>query len=265
MMNTAESMHRSRQDSRDIVGSLSKGMRVIEALAAAPSGLRLTDVAEATGQTRAGARRLLLTLVAAGYVHQEGRSFQLSAKLLSLVRSWLGGSTLWTFAEPVMLEVSQALGESCSAAVLEGEDVVYVARVAGQRIMSDSLAVGARLPAYCTSMGRVLLSDLDDAELARFFDEATICPNTPNTVMDRNALVRLVADVRRTGYAIVDEELELGLRSIAVPVRDRTGRIVAAINVSTQSARFSGEEMRQVILPHLQGAARKIENFLAVQ
>ena len=257
-------MESNREASRDLVGSLVKGIGVIEILAAAPSGLRLTEVAEAAGLTRAGARRLLLTLVAEGYARQEGRNFLLSSKLLSLARDWLGGSSLWAYAEPVMREVSQGLGESCSAAVREGEDVVYVARVAGRRIVSVSLSVGARLPAYCTSMGRVLLSELDDAELARFFRQATIRANTPKTITDRQALTASVAEVRRAGYAIVDEELELGLRSIAVPVRARDGHIVAAINVSTQSARFSCDEMRRVILPPLLEAASKIEDFVAL-
>lgn len=260
-----KSMREGGASARDFVGSLAKGLGVIEVLAGAPAGLRLTQVAEATGLTRAGARRLLLTLVAEGYVRQEGRNFLLSARLLSLVRTWLGGSSIWAHAQPVMRAVSQALGESCSAAVLEGEDVVYVARVAGRRILSVSLGPGARLPAYCTSMGRVLLSDLDEAELARFLDKAAIRANTPKTVTDRQALAARVAMVRRQGYAIVDEELELGLRSIAVPVRAPGGRIAAALNVSTQSARFTCEEMRQIVLPCLLDAARKIEDFLALQ
>ncbi|MCT7377740.1 IclR family transcriptional regulator domain-containing protein [Chelativorans salis] len=265
MDDAIESMQNAEPFSRDLVGSLAKGLTVIEILAGAPSGLRLTEVAEEAGLTRAGARRLLLTLVAEGYARQEGRNFLLSAKLLSLTRTWLGGSSLWAYAEPIMGEVSQALGESCSAAVLEDEDVVYVARVAGRRIVSVSLAVGARLPAYCTSMGRVLLSDLDTAELARFLEKAAIRANTPKTVTDREALAARVAEVRREGYAIVDEELELGLRSIAVPVRGRTGSVVAALNVSTQSARFSCDEMRLTILPPLIEAAAKIEDFLALQ
>src|SRR5690606_33467096 len=239
MSERGESMDESPAGARDLVGSLAKGLRVLEVVAEAPSGLRLSHVAEACGLTRAGARRLLLTLAAEGYVRQEGRRFLLSAKLLSLTRRWLGGSSLWTCAEPIMREVSQALGESCSAAVLEGEDIVYVARVAGRRIVSVSLSVGTRLPAHCTSMGRVLPSDLEDDELARFLERATIHANTPKTITDRQEIAARVAKVRRAGYAIVDEELELGLRSIAVPVRSRTGRIVAAINVSTQSARYS--------------------------
>ncbi|WP_274425946.1 IclR family transcriptional regulator domain-containing protein [Chelativorans sp. YIM 93263] len=264
MSSESESMQGEGAGPRDLVGSLAKGLGVVEILARAPSGLRLTEVAEEAGLTRAGARRLLLTLVAEGYARQEGRTFLLSAKLLSLNRAWLGGSSLWAHAEPILREVSQTLGESCSAAILDGQDVVYVARVAGRRIMSVSLSVGTRLPAYCTSMGRVLLSDLDDAELTRFLDQAPIRANTPKTVTDRQALAASIAEVRRAGYAIVDEELELGLRSIAVPVHARGGRIVAAINVPTQSARVSASKMRSLMLPALRQAAAKLEDFLVL-
>ncbi|WP_173932803.1 IclR family transcriptional regulator C-terminal domain-containing protein [Chelativorans sp. Marseille-P2723] len=260
-----ESIRAVETGTRDLVGSLAKGLAVVEILAKAPAGMRLTEVAEKAGLTRAGARRLLLTLVAQGYAQQDGRHFLLSAKLLSLTRLWLGGASPWSYAEPVLREISQAVGESCSAAVLEGEDVVYVARVAGRRIMSVALSVGTRLPAYCTSMGRVLLSDLDDAELARLLGKAAIRANTPKTITNRDSLMGHVAEVRRAGYAIVDEELELGLRSIAVPVRNRSGRVVAAINVSTQTARLSCEELRASVLPLLLKAAAKIDDFLALQ
>ncbi|MCR4266175.1 IclR family transcriptional regulator C-terminal domain-containing protein [Nitratireductor sp. ZSWI3] len=252
---------------RDLVGSLAKGLGVVEILAEAPGGMTLTEVAAAAGLTRAGARRLLLTLVASGFARQEERRFVLSARLLSLTRAWLGGASasLWRYAEPIMREVSEALGESCSAAVLEGEDVVYVARVAGRRIVSVALHVGARLPAHCTSMGRVLLSDLDSAELTRFLAHASIGAKTAKTVTDKAALAAKVALARQQGYAVVDEELELGLRSIAVPVRDKFGRIVAALNVSTQSARFTCPQMERILLPPLLDAARKLEDFLALQ
>src|SRR5690606_33852344 len=132
--------------------------------------------------------------------------------------------------------VSHRLNESCSAAILADEDVVYVARVAGRRIVSVALHVGTRLPAYCTSMGRVLLSQLPPAQLDDFLARATIAANTPKTVTDRTSLAGIIAKAGRDGHAAVDEELEIGLRSIAVPIRDRAGTIVAAINVSTQSA-----------------------------
>lgn len=249
---------------RDLVGSLAKGLGVMEILAGAAGGLTLTEVAERAGLTRAGARRLLLTLVASGFARQEERRFLLSAKLLSLTRSWMGAASPWSYAEPVMRALSETLGESCSAAVLEGEDVVYVARVAGRRIVSVALHVGARLPAHCTSMGRVLLSDLDAAELAGFLAQASIGAKTAKTVTDRAILAAKVAEAGERGYAIVDEELELGLRSIAVPLRNRHRRIVAALNVSTQSARFTCTQMERVILPPLREAAREIEDLLVM-
>ncbi|TWG99739.1 IclR family transcriptional regulator [Mesorhizobium sp. J18] len=250
---------------RDIVGSLQRGLTVLEILATNPAGLTLTETAERAGLTRAGTRRFLLTLVASGYATQDGRRFRLSPRLLSLARTSLGGASLWTYAEPFMREVSDGLGESCSAAVLDGENVLYVARIAGQRIVSVALHVGTRLPAYCTAMGRVLLSDMPEEELNAFFRRADIRANTPKTITDPRRLSEKVMETRQNGYGIADEELELGLRSIAVPIRDRTGRIAAAINVSTQSARFTCDEMREVILPHLQSAAERIEDFFAVQ
>ena len=250
---------------RDLVGSLERGLAVMEILAAHPGGLTLTEMAGEAGLTRAGARRLLLTLVATGYAAQDGRKFHLTSRLISVARTWLSGASLWTFAEPFMRAVSQRFNESCSAAILADEDVVYVARVAGARILSVGLHVGTRLPAYCTSMGRVLLSGLPPAELQAFLGRATIRPNTPKTVTDRALLASLIAGAGRDGYAAVDEELELGLRSIAVPIHDGAGRIVAAINVSTQSARFSIAEMEREMLPELRQAARKVEDFFVVQ
>lgn len=250
------------KDAPDIVGSLSKGLKVLEILASAPDGMRLTEVANAANLTRAGARRLMLTFVAEGWVLQEGRQFLLSAKLLTVVRNWLGKTPLWRHAVPILRAVSQSVGESCSVSVPQGEDIVYVARVVGSSILAESLDIGARLPAHCTSMGRVLLSELDDAELARFLRQITIRARTPRTVTDPDRLAACVAEVRRNGYAIVDEELELGLRSIAVPVRARSGRIVAAVNVSTQTGRHSCEEMRRLFLPHLRWAAERIEEYL---
>lgn len=249
---------------RDHVGSLEKGLQVMEILARHPGGLTLTDMAAEAGLTRAGARRFLLTLTATGYAIQSGRLFVLSPRLLSVARTWLQGAPLWSHAEPVMREVSAALDESCSAAVLSGEDVVYVARVAGRRILSVALNVGTRLPAWCTSMGRVLLSDLPADELKQFLSSAAIQRRTPKSIVSRKQLATEIARAAEQGFAIVDEELEIGLRSIAVPIRDRQGKIVAAINVSTQSARFTTEEMERQILPKLRKAARAIEDFVSL-
>lgn len=251
--------------SRDHVGSFERGLAVMEILAAHPAGLTLTETADKAGLTRAGARRFLLTLVAADYAIQTGRRFTLSPRLLSVARTWLQGSSLWTYAEPFLREVSSRLNESCSAAVLSGEDVVYVARVPGRHILSVALHVGTRLPAWCTSMGRVLLSDLPPPQLKEFLASATIERKTEKSITDRKKLAAEIGKVAQAGFAIVDEELEIGLRSIAVPIRDRARKIVAAINVSTQSSRFTNAEMEQEILPHLLEAARSIEDFFVVQ
>jgi IclR family pca regulon transcriptional regulator len=250
---------------RDNVGSLERGLGVMEILAAHPAGLTLTEMAEKAGLTRAGARRFLLTLAATGYAIQAGRRFSLSPRLLSLARNWLQGVSLWAYAEPFMREVSSRLNESCSAAVLSGEDVVYVARVPGRNILSVALHVGTRLPAWCTSMGRVLLSDLPPPQLREFLAGAKIERRTAKSIVNRSALKAEIEKASASGFALVDEELEIGLRSIAVPIRDNARKIVAAINVSTQSSRFSTIEMERQILPELLKAARSIEDFFAVQ
>jgi IclR family pca regulon transcriptional regulator len=226
--------------------------------------MTLTDMAAEAGLTRAGARRFLLTLAATGYATQAGRLFMLSPRLLSVARTWLQGAPLWTHAEPIMREVSAALDESCSAAVLSGHDVVYVARVPGRRILSVALNVGTRLPAWCTSMGRVLLSDMPKDELDEFLATARIEKRTPKSITGRRQLAVEIAKAAENGYAIVDEELEIGLRSLAVPIRGHQGRIVAAINVSTQSARFSIAELEKQALPRLRKAARAIEDFFSL-
>jgi IclR family pca regulon transcriptional regulator len=250
--------------SRDHVGSLERGLAVMEILARHPAGMTLTELAEEAGLTRAGARRFLLTLVATGYATQAGRQFSLSPRLLTVARTWLSGASLWTFAAPIMREVAGQFDEACNAAVLSGEDVVYVARIPGRRILSVALDIGTRLPAYCTSMGRVLLSGLEAGELKAFLAQARIERRTPKTIVDRVQLARAIERVGTIGFAIVDGELEPGLRSIAVPIRDRGGRIVAAVNVSTQSARFSVEAMEREILPVLLKARQRVEEFFFV-
>ncbi|MER9865389.1 IclR family transcriptional regulator C-terminal domain-containing protein [Mesorhizobium sp. M0185] len=250
--------------SRDHVGSLERGLAVMEILARYPAGMTLTEMGDEAGLTRAGARRFLLTLVAAGYATQSGRLFSLSPRLLTIARTWLGGASLWTFSAPIMREVAAQLNEACSAAVLSGEDVVYVARVPGRRILSVSLDVGTRLPAHCTSMGRVLLASLAPDALETFLRQAKIERRTPKTITKRPLLAAAIRKAAADGFAIVDEELELGLRSIAVPIDDRAGRTVAAINVSTQSARFSVEEMEREILPELQRAKQRVQEFFFV-
>src|SRR5690349_11341276 len=196
-----------RTESGDMVGSLRKGLDVMAILAAQPDGMTLTEMAAAAGLTRAGARRLLLTLVASGYAAQEGRRFALTPRLLGLARQWLDGTSLWSFAEPHMRVVAGRLKESCSAAVLSDEDVVYVARVPGERIMSVALHVGTRLPAWCTSMGRVLLADLSKEELKMFLAGLQMEAITPKTITSPAALAGEIARCGRQGFSIIDEEL----------------------------------------------------------
>ncbi|GAB5507620.1 MAG: IclR family transcriptional regulator C-terminal domain-containing protein [Rhizobiaceae bacterium] len=250
---------------RDIVGSLERGLAVLEILAAHPAGLTLTETAEKAGLTRAGARRLLLTLVATGHASQEARRFLLTARLLSLARTWLSEASLWDYALPFLHEVAEATGESCSAAIIAGTDVVYVARVPGQRIMSVALHVGTRLPAWCTSMGRVLLAGMDEAQRTSVLAQSKIVQNTPKTKTELGAIETAIRQISSQGYAIVDEELETGLISIAVPVCDRAGNAVAAINVPAQAGRYTPDELKAHALPHLQKAAAEIENFFVVQ
>ncbi len=250
---------------RDQVGSFQRGLSVLEVLARHPAGLSMTEVAEMAGLTRAGARRLLLTLVGEEFATLDGRQFRLTPKLLSLARTWLQGTTLWVCAEPAMRALAAQLDEACSAAVLSGRDIVYVARVPGRRIVSVDLHVGARLPAWCTSMGRVLIADLQDAERADLLAGLHMEARTPRTITDPAALAAELAQCEREGFSLVDEELEVGLRSIAVPVRDRGGRVVAALNISTQSTRFTPDGMRREILPPLQEAARRIEDYFALE
>jgi IclR family pca regulon transcriptional regulator len=250
---------------RNIVSSLGKGLTVLEILAAHPSGMTLTEMAAKAEMTRAGARRFLLTLVDSGYAIQRERRFLLSPRLLTVARNWLQGSSLWSYAEPFLREVAGKFNESSSAAVLSGEDIVYVARIPGRHILSVALHVGTRLPAWCTSMGRMLLSDLPAAELRAFLSSARIIAHTPKSITDPAALEGEILRAAGQGFAIVDEELEIGLRSIAVPIHDRSGKVVAAINISTQSSRFSPEEMQALILPSLKEAANAIENYFVVQ
>jgi IclR family pca regulon transcriptional regulator len=256
MINAPESM-----PARDLVGSLQKGLSVLEILAARPDGLSLTEMAGEASLTRAGARRFLLTLVATGYALQDGRKFRLSPRLLTVARTWVGGASLWNFAEPFMRRVSETLNESCSAAILSEHDVVYVARVGSTRILSVALQVGTRLPAWCTSMGRVLAADLPDSAIDAFAAGAHIKPLTPKSITTADALAKAIRQARRDGYAIVDEELELGLRSIAVPVRNGSGQTIAAINVSTQTARLSVADLKRTVLPTLNLAAKEIEKY----
>lgn len=251
-----------QKDSRDHVSALARGMKVIEAFGPENPRMTVTEMATATGLTRAAARRFLLTLTTQGYARTEGKQFELTPKVLSLGYAYLSSKPFWDIAQPHLEDLSVSVHESCSISVLDGEDIIYVARVPANRIMSVSLGIGVRLPAYCTSMGRVLLSGLTAHELEAYLETAVFAPLTERTQTRPERLREIIDRVKRDGYAIVDQELEDGLRSTAVPLHNRQGRIIAATNISGHTSRVSIEEMRTQYLPHLQRTARTIEAHL---
>lgn len=248
----------------EYVQSLERGLSVLRAFNAERPAMTVADAAKATGLTRATARRILHTLQTLGYVTSDGKVFELTPLVLDLGHAYVSSLQLPDLAQPFMEALSEAVHESVSAAVLDGEQVVYVARVPTQRIMAISLAIGSRLPAAWTSLGRVLLAGLDEPSLERFlgsvrFDLAP-SEHSIRTVADLRAEIDLV---RRQGWALLDQELEQGVRSISAPLHDRRGRVVAALNVGTHAGRVSIEQLTTEILPHLLATARSIDAQLA--
>ncbi len=244
------------------VQSFARGLAVIRSFSADAPTQTMAEVAEATGLTRAGARRILHTLQALGYVEVDGRQFRLTAKVLDLGFAYLSSLPLWNLAEPFMEDFVQDVQESSSAAVLEGTEIVYVLRVPTHKIMTITLGVGSRLPAYCTSMGRVLLASLPEDELHARLKRSNLVAHTSRTVTDIDTLMARIATVREQGFAVVDEELESGLVSLAVPIRGRHGSVLAAINVSGHTSRATADSMREQFLPKLTATAQEISRRL---
>ena len=224
--------------------------------------MTLSDIARRTGLTRATSRRFLLTLVELGYVRTDDRLFTLTAKVLELGFSYLSSLTLPEIAQPHLEQLAASIHESTSASVLDGTDIVYVARVPTRRIMSVRINIGTRFPAYATSMGRVLLSGFTPEELDAHLASPNFEGFTSHTITSRSELEKELAKVRKQGFAIVDQELEVGLRSIAVPITHASGTVIAAINVSTTATTHTLESIEQNLLPPLQLAAERISNDL---
>lgn len=246
----------------DFVQSLERGLAVIRAFGPERSRLTLTEVAQATGLTRAAARRFLLTLTELGYVRSDGREFSLRPRILELGYAYLSGLSLPEVAQPHMEELVARVRESSSISVLDGNDVVYVVRVPTTRIMTVAISIGTRFPAYCTSMGRVLLAGKSDQELDRYLHEVELAPRTRRTVTDPVELRRVLDEVRQQGYALVEQELEDGLISIAVPIRDGGRGVVAAMNVSANALRVDRARLVAEVLPRLRETADQIEEGL---
>jgi IclR family pca regulon transcriptional regulator len=244
------------------VKSLDRGLAVIKAFSAESPTMTLSGVAEKTGLTRAAARRFLLTLKALGYVSLQGRQFALQPRVLDLGYSYLSSMPVWDIAERHMEVLVDELHESSSVTVLDGIDIVYVARVPTKRIMQTNLSVGSRLPAYPSSMGRVLLAHLPPSELAAHLERADLKALTSRTITDPDQLRQSLETVRRQGWALVDQELEDGVRSLAAPLLAPGGRVLAAVNVSTHASRSSLSHMREQFLPRLLATAGAISEDL---
>lgn len=220
--------------------------------------MTLTEVAKATGLTRAAARRFLLTLHRLGYVNMDDREFSLSPRTLELGYAYLSTTPFWELAAGPMESLVDRLHESSSVSVLDGDEVVYVARVPTKRIMTISLAVGSRLPAYPTSMGRVMLAGLGPAALDDYLERVELVALTPRTVTDPEVLRRTLDDIRAQGWALVDQELEEGVRSVAAPLVDARGSVIGALNVSAHAARTTLDQLRRNFLPELLKTAETI-------
>ncbi|MEO1201169.1 MAG: IclR family transcriptional regulator C-terminal domain-containing protein [Pseudomonadota bacterium] len=248
-----------KKNNRDHVNSLARGLEVIRAFTRANPRMTLSEIARATGMSRATVRRFLLTLVAEGYAETDGKYFGLRPKVLELGYAALSSMTMLDVMQPIMTRLAKTVHESCFAAVLENEDVVYVASAEPPgRIVSISVSVGSRAPAHSVSSGRVLIASLPEDEQDKYFENAKLTKLTPNTVTSKVKLRSLIEEARVKDWSIVDQELEIGLRSISVPVRDRSGKVVAALNVACPSSRISPEDMRSTILLELQAASQAI-------
>jgi len=249
----------------DFMASFARGLSVIRAFSGGTGRRTLGALARTTGLSRAAVRRCLYTLQCLGYVGSDAAGhYVLRPRILALGYAFLSSSTLVAAARPVLDQVGSLLRESCSIATLDGDSIVYVARSSSsRRLMSIDLGVGSRLPAYCTSMGRVLLAGLDDLDLDLYLQRVIAVAHTEKTVTRADELRQLLLRARSEGFAIVDQELEIGLRSIAVPVRDATGRVVAALNVSTHASRVGAAELRSRCLPPLVVAAHELSMLVA--
>ncbi len=264
-MTDADRPARARVDrgiGTDFVQSLERGLAVIRAFDAEHPELTLSEVARVAGLTRASARRFLRTLAELGYVRSNGRLFALRPRVLELGYAYLSSLSLHEVAQPHLERLVSLLRESSSVSVLDADDVVYVARVPTRRIMTITISVGTRFPAYATSMGRVLLAGQSDEWLDGYFATVELRRLTTRTVTDAPALRAELLQVREQGWAFVDEELEEGLRAIAAPINDLSGRVIAAVNVSSPVSRGSADLVRSEFLPHLLAAARGIEEDL---
>jgi len=246
----------------DFVSGFAKGLRVIEAFGESDRRLSIADVAKKTGLDRATVRRSLLTLFELQYADYDGKFFTLTPRILRLGHSYLSATPLPTLLQPHLDVLAEKTGQSSSASVLDDTQILYIARASQRRVMSINLNPGSRLPAYCSSMGRVLLAALSDSNARDVLARSDLRANTDRTLVDPDAIMSELGRVRELGYALIDQELELGLRSIAVPLKNRRGETIAALNVGAPAAHISLEQMTYDVLPLLKEAAENIMPLL---
>jgi len=247
----------------EFVQSLARGLSVIRAFDADHADLTLSEVAKITNLPRAVARRFLHTLVELGYMRTDGRRFTLRPKILELGYAYISSMTLPELAMPHLEQLVEKVHESSSVSVLDGDEVVYIARVPTKRIMTVAISVGTRFPAFATSMGRVLLAGQSDQWLDGFFASTELRALTRHTIHEATTLRRELHRIREQGWALVDQELEEGLRSLAAPIRDSDGRVIAAVNVSAHASLRTRDQLISDLLPSLLETAHLIEADLA--
>lgn len=239
--------------------SLARGLVVIHAFQERKRHLTIAQISHRTEIPRAAVRRCLYTLMKLGYVTTDGRTYSLLPKVLTLGHAYVSSTPLAVTAQPILDRLSEQLHEACSMATLEGDEILYIARSATpQRLISVDLSVGSRLPAYCTSMGRILLAALDDAALSDYLSHADLQVKTSRTVHTPEALRASIEEIRSQGWVVIDQELEVGLRSVAVPVRDSAGQVLAALNVGTHAGRVTRKELESRFLPALLEASKEL-------
>ncbi|MFP3518173.1 pca regulon transcriptional regulator PcaR [Pseudomonas sp. SIMBA_077] len=243
----------------DFMASLARGLAVVQAFQERKRHLTIAQISHRTEIPRAAVRRCLYTLIKLGYATTDGRTYSLLPKVLTLGHAYLSSTPLAVSAQPYLDRMSEQLHEACNMATLEGDDILYIARSATtQRLISVDLSVGGRLPAYCTSMGRILLAALDDVSLHEYLAHAEFQAKTSRTLRTPEALLECLQKVREQGWCVVDQELEQGLRSIAVPVYDASGQVLAALNVSTHAGRVTRTELEQRFLPIMLSSSREL-------
>lgn len=246
----------------DFIGSFAKGLKVIEAFGEASPRLSIADVSKTTGLDRATTRRCLLTLAELGYADYDGKFFALTPRILRLGHAYLSATPLPQIVQPFLDRLSEEVGQSASASVLDGTEIVYIARASQRRVMSINLMAGSRLPAYCASMGRVLLAALPEPDARELLRRTELRSFTPLTKTNPDQLGDELAKVRSQGFAVIDQELELGLCSIAVPLVNSRGAVIAAINIGAPAAQFRATELAERFLTPLRAVASTLQPML---